>query len=208
MLALLVQGQIPAPAIRDTISRIVLERGYQRSITSTLLSRFWDWFSRLFSDLFRQAAGSRGTYLISLSVIALVIVAAIARSVIVARARRQAASQRETTLSADAQLAQARSLAAQGAFVEAAHLLYAAVVTRLVEAKRVRRHPSKTVGDYGRELRSAGDSLASAYLTFARIYDIVAYGDGLCDATRFSRLEQLAAPVLLAAAPVPTERAA
>ena len=191
--SLLLQVQVPVTpaAVRDTISSIVLERGYYRNVTSTLLSRGWEWLSRTLRDLFMQAAGSRGTYLISLSLIALTIIAIIARSVIVSRARR-----RETEASADALLAQSRGLSAQGAYVDAAHLLYAAVIARLLEARKVRRHPSKTVGDYFRELRDVSDSVATPYKAFAQTYDIVAYGDGLCDATRFARLEQLAAPML------------
>lgn len=210
MLAFLLQLQPPvAPsAVRDTISRIVLEQGYYRSVTSTLLSRAWEWISRTLRDLFLLAAGSRGTYLISLSLIALVIIVTIVRSVIVARARRQAGARRVAEVSADDLLAQTRGLAAQGAYVEAAHLLYAAVVTRLAEGKRVRRHLSKTVGDYARELRAANDDAAGAYRAFAQTYEIVAYGDGLCDASRFSRLEHLAAPMLQAPARSTVARAA
>ena len=198
MLAVLLQVRPPvAPeAVRDTIARIVLERGYARDVTSTLLARAWEWLSRTVRDLFLQAAGSRGTYQITLTLLALVIIAIIARSVIVARARRQAAARRATEASADDLMAQSRGLASQGAYVEAAHLLYAAVVARLMESRRVRRHPSKTVGDYFRELRAAGDPAAAPYRAFAQTYEIVAYGDGLCDATRFARLEQLAAPML------------
>ena len=204
----LLQSPVPAAAIRDTISRIVLERGYRRSVTSTLLSRGWEWVTRTLGDLFNQAAGSRGTFLVSLTVLAVLIVATIARAVIVAQARRQAARRLVVEVSADAQLAQARGLAAQGAHVEAAHLLYAAVITQLVEQKRVRRHPSKTVGDYWRELRAASDGSASPYLSFSRTYEIVVYGDGLCDATRYARLEQLAAPMLQAPGSAATVRAA
>lgn len=204
----LLQTPVPAAAIRDTISRIVLERGYRRSVTSTLLSRGWEWVTRTLGDLFNQAAGSRGTFLVSLTVLAVLIVATIARAVIVAQARRQAARRLVVEVSADAQLAQARGLAAQGAHVEAAHLLYAAVITQLVEQKRVRRHPSKTVGDYWRELRAASDGSASPYLSFSRTYEIVVYGDGLCDATRYARLEQLAAPMLQAPGSAATVRAA
>lgn len=204
----LLQSPVPAAAIRDTLSRIVLERGYRRSVTSTLLSRGWEWVTRTLGDLFNQAAGSRGTFLVSLTVLAVLIVATIARAVIVAQARRQAARRLVVEVSADAQLAQARGLAAQGAHVEAAHLLYAAVITQLVEQKRVRRHPSKTVGDYWRELRAAGDGSASPYLSFSRTYEIVVYGDGLCDATRYARLEQLAAPMLQAPGSAAAVRAA
>ena len=204
----LLQSPVPAAAIRDTLSRIVLERGYRRSVTSTLLSRGWEWVTRTLGDLFNQAAGSRGTFLVSLTVLAVLIVATIARAVIVAQARRQAARGLVVEVSADAQLAQARGLAAQGAHVEAAHLLYAAVITQLVEQKRVRRHPSKTVGDYWRELRAAGDGSASPYLSFSRTYEIVVYGDRLCDATRYARLEQLAAPMLQTPGSAATVRAA
>lgn len=197
----LLQAPIPAAAIRDTVSRIVLERGYQRSVTSTLLARGWDWFSDLLGKLFRQAAGSRGTYLISITLLSILVITLIARSIIVSRARRLAAHQRDVLPTADAQLARARALAAQGAFVEAAHLLHAAIVTGLVDSRRVRRHPSKTVGDYGRELRNASDPLAMSYLAFATVYDVVAYGDGVCDAMRYARLEQLASPMLQSAAP-------
>lgn len=190
------QGPVAPEAVRDTIARVVLERGYMRDVTSTLLARAWEWLSRTVRDLFLQAMGSRGTYQITLGLLALVIVAIIVRSVIVARARRQAAARRATEATADDLLAQSRGLASQGAYVEAAHLLYAAVVARLFESRKVRRHPSKTVGDYFRELRAAGDPAAAPYRAFAQTYEIVAYGDGLCDATRFARLEQLAAPML------------
>lgn len=193
---MLLQSPIPVAAVRDTITRIVLERGYREDVTTTLLTRFWDWLGRLLSDLFTRAVGSRGTYIIVLALLAVFVGIGIARAAIVARARRQVADQRELPATADEQLAQAHGLAAQGAFVHAAHLLYAAIVSRLVEQKRVRRHPSKTVGDYGRELRSAANPLTAAYGSFARAYDEVAYGDGLCDAGRYARLETLAAPLL------------
>lgn len=188
---------IPVSAVRDTIASIVQAREYREDVSTTLLARAWEWFSRQISDLFAQAADSRGAYILSILVLAVLIATSIARAVIVARARRIAASRREVPVTAAEQLAQARGLAAQGAWVEAAHLLHAAVVTRLVEQRRVRRHPSKTVGDYGRDLRAAGDPLTADYASFARVYDEVAYGDGQCDAPRYARLEALAAPLLL-----------
>jgi Domain of unknown function (DUF4129) len=206
-LGVLLQSPVPASAVRDTIARIVLERGYQRSVTSTLLSRFWDWVTDVIGRLFAQAAGSRGTYMISLTLLTIVILVSVVRAMIVARARRLAANRRDIVATADEELAQARALAAQGAFAEAAHRLYAATVTRLVEARRVRRHPSKTVGDYGRELRAASDALTAPYRAFAGTYEIVAYGDGTCDAVRYARLEQLAAP-LLQTTEAPVARAA
>jgi hypothetical protein len=193
----LLQGQpIPASAIRDTIARILQTREYREDVSATLLSRAWEWLTRHLGDLFREATQSRGAYIVSMLILTTLIVVAVARSIIVARARRAAASRRDIPITSAEQLAQARSLAAQGAWVEAAHLLYAAVVSALVEQRRVRRHPSKTVGDYGRDLRAAGDAQSGDYARFAQVYDIVAYGDGLCDAARFARLEAMAAPLL------------
>jgi Domain of unknown function (DUF4129) len=202
------QAPIGSTAIRDTISRIVLERGYQRSLTSTLFSRLWNWFWDFVTGLFREAVASRGTYLITIALLSLLAVASIVRAIIVARARRTAANRRQLPETADEKLAAARALAAQGAYVEAAHRLYAAVVTRLAEERRVRWHTSKTVGDYWRELRAASDERTGAYQSFARTYEIVAYGDGLCDATRYARLEQLAEPMVRPGAVPATSRAA
>ena len=205
---LLLQAPISPTAVRDTISQIVLERGYQRSLTSTLFSRLWTWLWDFVGRLFREAAGSRGTYIITLTLLALVVAATIARAIIVSRARRLAASRLTPPETAAEKLAQARALAAQGAYVEAAHRLYAAVVTRLAEERRVRLHPSKTVGDYWRELRAAGDAHTAAYQSFARTYEIVAYGDGQCDAARFARLDQLAQQVLRTTDAPPDAKAA
>lgn len=208
LLALL-QAPVAPAAVRDTIARIVQERGYQRSLTSTLFSRLWSWFWDLVGRLFREATASRGTYIIALSLLALLVAAAVARAVITARARRLAAGRDSPPATAGEILAQARALAVQGAFAEAAHRLHAAVVTQLADGRHVRLHPSKTVGDYWRELRAGGDPLAAAYLAYSRTYEIVVYGDGRCDAARYARLEQLAEPMLpLVAAPRSTVRAA
>ena len=108
---MLLQSPIPVAAVRDTITRIVLERGYREDVTTTLLTRFWDWLGRLLSDLFTRAVGSRGTYIIALALLAVFVGIGIARAAIVARARRQVADQRELPATADEQLAQARSVA-------------------------------------------------------------------------------------------------
>ena len=176
------------------------ERGYQRNITSTLLTRFLDWASDLLRELFERATEQRGTSIIALSVIGVLILSAVARALILARARRLAATQTESEQTAEALLAEARALALQGAYAAGAHRLYAAVVARLVETGRARRHPSKTIGDYARDLRKRDDPLVQEYLGFARQYEVVAYGDGACDADRFRRLETLAAPLVAAVA--------
>lgn len=202
------QAPIPAAAVRDTIARLLRDQGYQRSATSTLWTRFWDWLGEMVRELFATAASSRGTYIISLVLVGGAIVAAIARAVIVARARTLAAAQRAVTVTWQELSAEADGLARQEAYAAAAHALYAAVILRLAADRRVRPHPSKTVGDYWRELRLVADPNSGAYRAFAGTYESVVYGDGVCDRERFARLRGLAAPLLAAAADPTAARAA
>ena len=189
---ILPQAPIAASAVRDTIARIVTERGYQRSVSSTLFSRAFDWVNRVIRDLFAQVSQNRGTYAVLLTGLGLLVLLLLARAVLLARARRLVDEQRSSIVSAAELLTQARALAIQGAYFDGAHALYAALIARLEELRRVRRHPSKTIGDYWRELRSATDPLAPTFLAFAREYEVILYGDGLCDADRYARLERSA----------------
>jgi hypothetical protein len=81
-------------------------------------------------------------------------------------------------------------------------------VLRLAAEKRVRPHPSKTVGDYWRELRMTADPTAPTYRAFAATYESVVYGDGLCDADRFAKLRALAEPLISVRDNEPVIRAA
>lgn len=204
----MLQASIPASAIRDTIARIVVERGYERGIGTTLLSRFMDWIGGVVRDLYARATESRGTGILTLTVLGVLLLAALVRALVLARARRRAAAHHTADVTADALAGRARALAAQGLYAEAAHELYAALITRLVERKRARRHASKTIGDYGRDLRARDDALLPSYLAFARVYEVVAYGDGRCDAARFAQLQALAEPLLSDREAVAAPRAA
>jgi hypothetical protein len=105
----LLQGQsIPVTTIRDTLARIVQAREYREDVSTTLLARAWEWITRHVSDLFREATQSRGAYILSMLLLAMVIATTITRAVIVARARRLAASQLDVLVTAAEQLAQAR----------------------------------------------------------------------------------------------------
>jgi hypothetical protein len=86
----------------------------------------------------------------------------------------------------------AQQLAARGMYADAAHALYRHLLGWLSVTERVELHPSKTVGDYGRDLRSRSSRVYSRYREFARTYEIVVYGTGLCDRDRYDRLLQLA----------------
>ncbi|MBC7788493.1 MAG: DUF4129 domain-containing protein [Anaerolineae bacterium] len=87
-------------------------------------------------------------------------------------------------------------LAAEGDFTGAAHALYEALLEHGARQGQLRLHPSKTVGDYVRELRSRSSSMFSRFRDFGRSYDVVIYGMGECDRERYDRLRSLALPII------------
>jgi hypothetical protein len=95
----------------------------------------------------------------------------------------------------DAWLA-SQELAARGDYTEAAHAIYRALLEALAARERLRLHPSKTVGDYARELRARSSSALGRFRDFGRSYESVVYGGLPCDRPRFETLRALAAPVV------------
>ena len=90
----------------------------------------------------------------------------------------------------------AQELAAEGDFTGAAHALYVALLGNLARRDLLRLHPSKTIGDYLRELRRRPTAPFDAVREFARTYELVAYGLRPCAADRYARLHTLAARAL------------
>ena len=84
--------------------------------------------------------------------------------------------------------AAARSLADPGQFTDAAHALYQAVLERLSGGDGLRIHPSKTAGDYARDLRRRGAPSHVVFRAFARQYDAVIFGRGECSAEEYAAL--------------------
>jgi hypothetical protein len=90
----------------------------------------------------------------------------------------------------------AQEAAARGDFTAAAHALYQALLEAVARRGEVRLHESKTLGDYVRELRARSSALFGRFRDFARAYEVVIYGIGVCDRERFERLRALALPVI------------
>jgi len=86
----------------------------------------------------------------------------------------------------------AKRLAARGAYTEAAHALYGALLGRVSARVPLRLHPSKTAGDYARDLRSTAPTIFGPFREFARGYEVVMYRLGSCDQPRFQSLLELA----------------
>ena len=191
-------------AIRDTIAAVFRDHAYDRGIRESLWQRFAAWVARRFAELRELLDSSPGLGWALAVVTALLLVAIVARAVWVARlrARRRAeldamgaGGARSRALGDPWQLAQRN--AAEGRYTEAAHLLYLALLEAVARRERIRLHPSKTVGDYARELRRNSSSLFARYREFARSYETVVYGLGTCDRERWERLDALARDIVV-----------
>jgi hypothetical protein len=87
--------------------------------------------------------------------------------------------------------AMARRAAAEGRLREAALALYHAVLLRLDARGAVRYDPSKTPGDYRREVRAHPDA-ARPFAAFLRGLEPVAFGGRALDADGYERLRAAA----------------
>ena len=193
----------PAPTdveVRRAAAQVFADRAYDRSLRQTLWDRFLAWLGEIFARM-RDAAGEgpgwRWAAIAALAVLAVAIAARLiahARAADSASARGRAGARRGRA--GRDPWAEAERLAAEGDHTGAAHALYQALLAALARRERLRLHPSKTVGDYGRELRARSSPLAGRYREFARTYEVVVYGEGHCDRERWERLRALAAPMV------------
>jgi hypothetical protein len=195
-----VQGQSswPIAAIQDSVGAIVSQRPYQRWLKATLLDRLLDWISSLLNRLFSsiRAVPYAKWIILALAVAAVVAIAAriwLGSEAEERRRRQQARSVR----GAGDPWADAERLAAEGKYTEAAQLVYRGLTERLAAADQIRLHPSKTSGDYARELRTRGFAAHNEFRQFGRRYDHVIFGTGTCDAVTYAALRDQASRVLL-----------
>jgi hypothetical protein len=192
--------QLPGDAaLRDTIAAVFQSSDYSRTWQEILWGRLVLAAQRLREFLQQAAREHPLLFWVSLGVVVTVLVLLLARGAYLARKRADlvASSARfgrgmgRTGEDADAwHLAQ--KLASAGNYTEAAHALYRHLLYWLASGGGLELHPSKTVGDYARELRMRASSFHGGYRNFARSYEVVIYGLGYCDREGFDRLLSLA----------------
>ena len=190
-------GPWPAKAIQDTVAAIISQRPYQRSVRSTLFDRILEWITALIRRLFSQISEVPSARWVILT-LAIVVVLAIAARIFFnneAEERRRRARAGAVRGGADPWV-DAERLARSGDYTEAAHLLYRAVTERLAAAELIRLHPSKTSGDYARELRARGAIMHTEFRQFGRRYDHVLFGTGVCDAETYASLREQAGRII------------
>jgi hypothetical protein len=188
-------------AIRDTLTSVFRGPAYDRSAQRTLAGALWNAFeraARAIVDLFSGSAPLRSVALwAGFALIALIV----ARFIYVAAQRGRFGARRDSqradaaNAAADPWLA-AQHAAAEGRYTEAAHFLYAALLVAIARRERLRLHPSKTAGDYVRELRARSSKAFSPFRGFVRVFEFIVYGRGECDRAQFEQLRSLAEPLL------------
>ncbi|HKP15323.1 MAG TPA: DUF4129 domain-containing protein [Gemmatimonadaceae bacterium] len=197
MLTLLQASEWPPSAVHDTVAAIARGIEYRRSIRQSLLDRAFLWVAQGLErlvDFIRHLPASRAIGLTVLGIIVglivvRVVIAALARDETGARTRRRAG-----VVSGEDPFLVADRFAAEGRFEDAAHSLYHGVLLSLARTDRVRLDPSKTSGDYARELRARGAAAYQPFRAFSRRFDVAVFGHGGCDAPLIDDLRRLAAP--------------
>lgn len=187
----------PASAVHDTVAAVLRDpefrRSLQRSLGDVIMLWLAEWFGRL-QRFVKQLPSAR---VIAIGFVALLVVAVVARLVIAARARsedRERLVRRRGSSVTDDPWQSAEDLLAQGRHEEAAHAMYRGVINGMALSEKIRLDPSKTSGDYARELRRRGSSSFVPFRAFVQRFDVAVYGHGGCDAGALQDLRALSAP--------------
>jgi hypothetical protein len=185
-------GRWSASEIHDTVSAIARQPMYATSIRESVLGRFFRFvIGRIarFLAIFDGAGDPSLLIIVTLSVVVLVIAS---RIIVTRRAadiqRRLGGRVQFGRIAARDHWGDARAAALAGDYLAATHALYAAVIDSLARAGVVAFHPSKTSGDYAREMIRRGDAPRQEFRTFARDADRVIFGTRQPTAADYDRL--------------------
>jgi hypothetical protein len=188
----------PARAVHDTVQAVLAQPAFRRTLSNTILDRLLLWLGEALSRLVHALQGLPGGRTIAIAVAFVLVLLVVARVLVAAQARDgetiSFGSRRGTGRGEDPWRA-AERLAAGGDFEGAVHALYRGVLASLHQGEKLRLDPSKTSGDYARELRARGSAALHPFRAFARRFDVAVYGHGVCDAALYDDLRRLADPL-------------
>ena len=187
----------PPGAVHDTVGAVARQVAFRRNLRDSIAQRLFMWIGQAISNIIRMLRHSGAARPLGVAVVALIVIAVVARLLIAARARDEGSrsfARRGRQGQADDPFVMADALALEGRYEDAAHALYRGVLLALARSERLRLDPSKTSGDYARELRARGSSALQPFRAFARRFDVAVYGHGGCDAQLITDLRALAAP--------------
>ena len=196
------QSQIGDAAIRDTVAAVFRNAEYNVSLKSTIGRKLGIWLQSVLDALGTAAREHPVLFKCVMWLTILTVVAIVARSAYLAYRRaalRAQAGRAGISGPGDGGPQNAWLLAqryaASGKYTEAAHAIYWHLLQWLAQRERIILHPSKTVGDYARDLRRRSSRWFSNYREFARSYEVVIYRLGQCDRERYQRLLSLASAI-------------
>ena len=176
----------------------------QPSWIARKIEQLFDWIAGLFRGLGGARTSNPVLFWTIMAILIGTALAVLARLLWVAHLRRNQGIGARPELRGAANIAHgdpwtlAQQHAARGDFTAAAHSLYLALLHAIARRGLVRLHPSKTVGDYVRELRVRSSTVFARFRDFARAYETVVYGSGVCDQERYEKLQRLALPIVQA----------
>lgn len=192
--------QLPESAIRDTAATIFADPAYNRT---SLLDRLGAWLLEgLEAILLRFGPATPSPTLfwfvvVLVSGFVLLVLGRMLYGIHIARAARPEHSRGPGAGDAAADAwNRALALAAAADYTAAAHALYAALLALIARREDIDLHDSKTIGDYTRDLRHRASGRLPGFREFARLYETIIYGLGVCDRERYERLHGLALRVM------------
>jgi hypothetical protein len=195
--------QISEQRIRRTVESV-----FGSSYNTSLWSQFWEWVRREIGMFFSWIAPaffalrrSPPLFWAVLITLALLTGGVFARWFYLWRARTAirisgAGWEQQRGASLGDAWGAAQQLAARGDYTAAAHALYSALLDACARQGELKLHPSKTAGDYVREVKRRSSPIFPSLREFARAYDFVIYGLGECDRERYERLLSIARPIV------------
>jgi hypothetical protein len=188
-------GRWSTAQIHDTVAAIARQPQYATPLRRSLFGRALSYVIEWFTDLIRLFNGSRDFRLVVIAATALVVLAVVGRILISRQldvfGRREG---RGGTVRSERRdfWAISRELATAADYTGACHALYAAVIDELARNGSVKFHPSKTSGDYARDLSRNGSSAVQNFRAFARQFDRVVYGTASADRDDYEQLARAA----------------
>lgn len=188
------------PAVHDTVAVVLRDPAFQRSLRQSMGDRILVWLGDALLRMSKLMRGLPSGRTLALIFVALIVGVVLVRFLVSASARGEAVGRRARGRAASATTDPWRAadeLLEGGRFEDAAHALYRGVILSIAQAERLRLDPSKTSGDYARELRRRSSSALSPFVAFARRFDVLVYGHVPPDADAVRQLRDLTAPFRL-----------
>ncbi len=174
-----VAGPWTAKQIHDTVAAIANKPAYATPIRQSILGRIFETVFRWIRDLLARVDAVPGARYVFIAAVVIVLVLVAAQIVIgqqMEQRRRAGAGLRAVDGERRDYWKMAAELDAAGNHVAACHAVYIGVLDALARSGAIKFHPSKTSGDYARDLRQRRSPVADEFASFARQFDRSVYG--------------------------------